>query len=92
MSKKQYIPMSALFELTLRCNMRCIHCGSSAGLKRSKELTTKQWTQIINQLSEMGCRYIGLLGGEPFVRKDWFIIAQSIKENGMNSKVVIMRN
>jgi radical SAM protein with 4Fe4S-binding SPASM domain len=80
--------MSALFELTLRCNMRCIHCGSSAGVQRPTELSTEQWSQVIQQLSEMNCRFIGLLGGEPFVRNDWFTIAQTIKEYGMDFSIM----
>lgn len=88
MMKKRYIPTSALFELTLRCNMRCIHCGSSAGGKRFDELSTEQWIQVIKQLSQMGCRFIGLLGGEPFIRNDWFTIAQTIKEQGMEFSIM----
>ena len=43
---KKYVPYSTLFELTLRCNMRCIHCGSSAGSQREEELTTDEWIKI----------------------------------------------
>ncbi len=32
-------PFIVGWELTLRCNLRCKHCGSSAGAERLDELT-----------------------------------------------------
>jgi radical SAM protein with 4Fe4S-binding SPASM domain len=77
---KNFTPKSALYELTLRCNMRCSHCGSSAGNKRNNELTTKQWNSVTRQLVLLGCRKIALLGGEPFLRNDWYKISVTIKD------------
>ena len=70
MFKKKYFPYAALFELTLKCNMRCIHCGSEAGTQRIEELSTNEWKTVIEYLSKMGCKSITLLGGEPFIRRD----------------------
>jgi len=80
---KKYVPKSALYELTLRCNMCCMHCGSSAGNKRQNELTTKQWNSVTKQLVLLGCKKIALLGGEPFLRKNWYEISETVKEYGL---------
>jgi radical SAM protein with 4Fe4S-binding SPASM domain len=88
MWRKPFIPMSALFELTLQCNMRCIHCGSSAGVRRTTELSTEEWIRITRELSDMKCRLVGLLGGEPFIRKDWYTISQTIKDYGMDLSIM----
>ena len=77
---KKYAPKSALYELTLGCNMKCTHCGSSAGKKRKSELNTKQWNSVTRQLVLLGCKKIAILGGEPFLRKDWYEISKTIKE------------
>jgi radical SAM protein with 4Fe4S-binding SPASM domain len=77
---KKYVPKTALYELTLGCNMKCIHCGSSAGNKRKNELNTMQWNSVTEQLVLLGCKKIALLGGEPFLRKDWYEISKNIKE------------
>lgn len=90
MLSKKYVPYGSLYELTLKCNMRCIHCGSSAGLSRKKELTTEQWKNVTRELSEMGGKFVTLLGGEPFLRKDWYEISKDIEENGM--KITIISN
>ena len=89
MSKK-YIPISVVWETTLKCNMRCIHCGSSAGTIRKNELTTVEGIKLCDDLSTLGTKLISLMGGEPFLRKDWHIFAHHIRELGMN--VTIMSN
>jgi len=64
--------------------MRCIHCGSSAGYKREKELSVNEWINVCSQLADLGCKRIALLGGEPFLRKDWSVIGQKIRDLDMN--------
>ena len=62
--------------------MRCIHCNSSAGVKRHNELSTSQWNMITKQLVELDCKIIDIFGGELFLRKDWFEISQCVKDYG----------
>lgn len=90
MLPKNYEPRFGLYELTLRCNMNCIHCGSSAGIKRTNELTTEEWNNVTKQLADMNCKEITLLGGEPFLRKDWYEISTEIKNRGI--KITYMSN
>jgi len=78
----------AVWEITLRCNLRCSHCGSSAGLPRANELTTQECFRLCEELAELGCEDVSLMGGEPFLREDWFSIAQCIKNLGMNLSIV----
>lgn len=80
MLRKTLVPTLAMYELTLQCNMQCLHCGSSAGKPRRTELTTKEWNTITRELATLNCKQIALLGGEPFLRKDWFEIAKTIRE------------
>jgi radical SAM protein with 4Fe4S-binding SPASM domain len=80
--------LTAGYELTLQCNMQCIHCGSSAGDTRKKELTLEQWNKVTKQLTEMNCKDIALIGGEPFLNRDWFEIANNIKNYTMNVSIV----
>ena len=75
---------SSLLELTLKCNMRCRHCGSSAGNVRENELSTSEWLGVIDQLSNLGCEDVIFTGGEPILRNDWFDIAQRVRAYDMN--------
>ena len=61
----------AVWEITLSCNIHCLHCGSNADInKRPKELSTDEALNLIEQLADLGCSRVVLSGGEPFMRKD----------------------
>ena len=84
MIKKKYIPVSATLELTLACNMNCMHCGSAAGKKRTDELTTQEALDLCDELKELGTGLVTVMGGEPFLRQDWYTIAKRIRDLKMD--------
>ena len=88
--KQKYTPGQAVWETTLRCNLKCIHCGSSAGKARPNELSTKEAVQLCKDLSEINTQEVCLMGGEPFLREDWPIIAKQIKD--LNMKLLFISN
>jgi radical SAM protein with 4Fe4S-binding SPASM domain len=77
-------PVQVVWELTLACNLRCVHCGSRAGRKREGELSTAECLDVVRQLAELGTRQITLIGGEAYLRKDWLIIAKAIADAGIH--------
>lgn len=79
---------TVVWEITLKCNLKCLHCGSSAGEKRNTELTTKEAIRLCKDLAELDCENICLMGGEPFLRKDWFTISKEIKDLSMEVSFV----
>ena len=62
---------NAVWELTLRCNANCVHCGSTAGKKRKDDLTYDQALSIVQQLVAEKCQLITLIGGEYFLYPQW---------------------
>jgi len=88
MSKFKKIPTLLGWELTLKCNMNCMHCGSSAGEKRTTELTTNQALQICEQIKELKVKFVGITGGEAIVRKDWPIIVKRLRDYGININIL----
>ncbi|MBR0938582.1 radical SAM/SPASM domain-containing protein [Bradyrhizobium jicamae] len=78
------VPVYVVWELTLACNLKCIHCGSRAGHKRAKELTTDECIDVIRQLAGLGTREISIIGGEAFIRRDWLIIIRAIRDHGID--------
>jgi radical SAM protein with 4Fe4S-binding SPASM domain len=86
--RSKYIPLSVAWELTLTCNMRCMHCGSSAGDTRTDELTTHEAMDLCYQLQELHAKYINLTGGEALLRKDWYSISKKIRDLGMEVSVL----
>ena len=71
---------SLFFEVTLRCNARCEHCGSSCGDTIQKdEITKEEIFKVLEDISNAGiyepCNVmLNITGGEPLVRKDLFEI------------------
>ena len=67
-------PFSIMFELTYKCNFRCLHCYLSGTPEESRELNKNQIFSILDQLKDLQVYYIGFTGGEALLRKDIFDI------------------
>ncbi|MEH2138805.1 nif11-class peptide radical SAM maturase 3 [Nostoc sp.] len=73
----------AVWEITLKCNLACQHCGSRAGHTRVNELSTSEALDLVKQMAEVGITEVTIIGGEAFLRPDWLEIAQAITKAGM---------
>jgi radical SAM protein with 4Fe4S-binding SPASM domain len=81
-------PTYAVWELTLRCDLACRHCGSRAGRARPEELTTPEALALVDQLATLGVFEVSLIGGEAYLRDDWVVIARAIRDAGMDVNMV----
>jgi len=71
---------SAFFELTYRCNERCVHCfNPRSTLDHSKELTTSEIITTLVELEAMGTYCVTFSGGEVSLRPDFFEILRDAK-------------
>jgi MoaA/NifB/PqqE/SkfB family radical SAM enzyme len=61
-------PFSAAFNVTDRCNLRCEYCNFSSFA--GPELDVPHIAVLFDRLHGMGVRRLGVVGGEPLVRKD----------------------
>jgi radical SAM protein with 4Fe4S-binding SPASM domain len=81
-------PGIAVWEITLRCDLGCRHCGSRAGRRRDNELTTAEALQLVDELADLGLKEITLIGGEFYLRDDWDRIAARVTGRGMLCSIV----
>lgn len=75
----------AWLELTEQCNLRCVHCyGNFGELTKGKteRMKLEEWFKAIDDLYDMGCRDIQLIGGEPFCYKNIFEIIKYLHKKG----------
>ena len=79
----RHVPVHAVWELTLACNLKCLHCGSRAGRPRPGELTTKECLEVVDALARLGTREVTLIGGEAYLRPDWTEIVAAVRGRGM---------
>lgn len=75
--RKKYI---AEVDVTDNCNLRCKHCYHFHGKEefKTKELPLDVWRKRFNELHNAGVRVILLVGGEPALRNDVIMLADSI--------------
>jgi radical SAM protein with 4Fe4S-binding SPASM domain len=74
-------PSYVVWELTLKCDLSCRHCGSRAGKARDDELSTAEALDLARQLVEMGTREVTLIGGEAYLHEGWLDIAGYLAKN-----------
>ncbi len=81
-------PLILGWELTLECNLRCKHCGSSAGSPRPSELSLNEAFAICDQLPELLVQEVNFTGGEPLIYKDWERIVERLVDLGISVKIL----
>ncbi len=78
------IPIYAVFDITNRCNLNCLHCYSS---EQQEELTTTDVYHVLDKLSTAGVGIIDFGGGEPLLRTDIFDILTYSKQLGFYTSI-----
>lgn len=79
---------SCVWEITLACCFSCKYCGSRGGKARIGELTTSECLTVADQLADLRCKRVSLIGGEVFIRKDWDIIAKRLTDKGISVSII----
>jgi radical SAM protein with 4Fe4S-binding SPASM domain len=80
-------PIYAVWEVTLRCDLACVHCGSRAGRARPDELTTAECLDLVEQIADLGVREVTLIGGEAYLRDDWLDIVRALCRRGIHASI-----
>jgi radical SAM protein with 4Fe4S-binding SPASM domain len=78
-----WFPAYVVWELTLRCDHACHHCGSRAGVARDRELSTAEALEVAGQLAELGSREVVLIGGEAYLHRGFLAIARALADAGV---------
>lgn len=81
-------PRMVVWELTLRCDLACAHCGSRAGKPRAAELTTDEGLDVIAQLAALGTREIAFIGGEAYLHPGWLAFVRATARAGIRATMV----
>ena len=79
------IPLSVHFDLTYRCNERCVHCYLDHD--DHGEMTTGEVKSVLDQLAAAGTLFLILSGGELLLRKDFFELLAYARGLGFDVKL-----
>jgi MoaA/NifB/PqqE/SkfB family radical SAM enzyme len=84
-------PFSASYVVSNQCNIHCSYCNFPSMTKA--QLSLQQIETLFDKLQRMGVQRLGLLGGEPLLRKDIHEIVQIAKLKklfvSMNSNLLL---
>jgi heme b synthase len=80
-----FVPKWIAWEITRRCNLRCVHCRSSSELEVAShpDFPVEEAFRIIDDILSYAKPVIVLSGGEPLLRQDVFTIAKYGTEKGL---------
>ena len=73
----------AIWNLTNRCNLSCLHCYSKATLESTDALSTDEIFITMADMANSGIKFIIFSGGEPLTRSDIFDIAAKARDLGI---------
>lgn len=74
---RKNLPLSVHFDLTYRCNERCVHCYLDHDNRG--ELTASECLAVLEELAHAGTLFLTFSGGEIFLRADLYEILAAAK-------------
>jgi MoaA/NifB/PqqE/SkfB family radical SAM enzyme len=80
-------PAYVVWELTLKCDQRCTHCGSRAADARESELSTAEAIGVVQQLAAMRTREVVLIGGEAYLHDGFLEVVAALKAAGIRAGI-----
>ena len=85
-------PLMVAWDVTNRCNLKCMHCLNRSGDERyhdfSNELSSSEAIDVCRQIIELNPYSVCLCGGEPLLRTDFFDIVQTLVPHIQNVNAV----
>jgi MoaA/NifB/PqqE/SkfB family radical SAM enzyme len=74
-------PCIIMWDITHKCNLRCVHCYNYAEAPMKDEFTSDQLFTLGREIVELKVFTVCLTGGEPLLRKEYFDLATLLTEN-----------
>jgi MoaA/NifB/PqqE/SkfB family radical SAM enzyme len=91
-AEERRIPLCGGLGLTTRCNLHCAHCflgpqRHTRDAETAPELRTDRILSILDEVTEAGCLFMLLTGGEPLLHPDFAEIYAHARTRGLNVTV-----
>ncbi len=76
-------PVNVTWEITLKCNLRCVHCLSDSGVSALDELSLGECLNLVDELTALKVFQVNIGGGEPFIRNDFLDLLNYAHHKGL---------
>lgn len=72
-----------IWELTRRCNSRCLHCSNNAGKPIANELNLKEIEELFQDIKSLNIKELRIYGGEPILHPYFFDVIKMAKHHNL---------
>lgn len=79
---------TCVWDITQRCNLRCVHCENRSGPGSPRELTLEQMLRVGDSLARLGCEFVDITGGEPLTFPGWDRLCAHLTALGMRVSLI----
>lgn len=87
-SNNNFAPKLVYIHPTYDCNLNCWYCYNRGSRKKSEELPTIKWIEIVDILYSLGISDLVITGGEPLLRNDLSLIAKRATERDIGCTII----
>ncbi|HSI14541.1 MAG TPA: pyrroloquinoline quinone biosynthesis protein PqqE [Chthoniobacter sp.] len=81
-------PYALLAEVTYRCPLHCPYCSNPLQQDLGAELTTAEWSRVLEEAAALGVLQVGFSGGEPLARPDLTDLIAAARTAGLFTNVL----
>src|SRR5262249_21806626 len=88
------IPLNVTFEITLRCNLKCVHCYNFdrdlpylPGRRGEEELSDVEIHRILDEVRAEGCLFLTFTGGEALLHPSLVEFVRHGSQAGMAVRI-----
>ncbi len=81
-------PYALLAEVTYRCPLHCPYCSNPLQQGSGAELTTAEWSRVLEEAAALGVLQVGFSGGEPLARPDLAALIAAARAAGLFTNVL----
>ncbi len=82
-------PLALIAEVTHRCPLHCVYCSNPLQLASTNaELSTDDWTSVLQQCGKLGMLHAHFTGGEPLARQDLTELIAAARAAGLYTNLI----
>ena len=82
-------PLALIAEVTHRCPLHCVYCSNPMQLAGTQsELSTEEWTSVLQQAGGLGMLHAHFTGGEPLARNDLTELIAAARAAGLYTNLI----
>lgn len=82
-------PLALIAEVTHRCPLHCVYCSNPLQMAGTEaELSTAEWTSVLQQCGQLGMLHAHFTGGEPLARTDLTELIAAARGAGLYTNLI----